>query len=117
MMRRNLAEANRLTFKAPCLTLALLFRYASSLYFMKRSQFLRAAPFLAMGSLLLVPTAGEAKKRKKKKKGNKKKKRTPIRLKKPGEPSSIKTSKADQEKENSDPFDILRHRRLEPGDR
>lgn len=86
---------------------------------MKRSQFLRAAPFLALGALLLAPTEGEARRRRGKGKGKnkKKKKSTPIRLKKPGEPSSIKTSKADQEKAKTDPFDFLRLKRLEPEDR
>lgn len=85
---------------------------------MKRSQFLRTAPFLALGAILLVPTDGEARRRRRNRGKNKKKnqKRTVIRLKKPGEPSSIKKSKADLEKERNDAFDYLRKRRLEPRD-
>ena len=69
---------------------------------MKRSQFLRAAPFLAFGAVLLIPTSGEAKKKKRKKgknKNNRKKKRSTIRLKSPTEPSSIRKAHADVVKE------------------
>lgn len=84
---------------------------------MKRSQFLRAIPFLTLGAILLVPTEGEARRRKgkgKNKNNNKNKPRTVIRLKKPGEPSSIGKSKADLEKERTDVFDFLRKERLQP---
>lgn len=65
------------------------------------------AIFALLVSVLLLPTEIEAK--------NKKKERSKIRLKESGEPSSLRKSKADLEREANDPFAYFRQRRLQSG--